>query len=327
MTNSSTFRECLKDHTGLQTRAQNAKERLIDIRTEFARCASQFRNYKAFVFCGGSLGRGDIGVKSDLDLFVVTTNAEKKLKRLTEVRLLAHAIEINEKLRYGPFSNDGKYLKVYSQEAMLGALGAPHDDSENLFTARMLLLLESRCVCGEQAYADSLRRVIEHYFRDRRGKRSFRPLFLLNDLLRYWRTLCLNYELSRDIQGRPWRKKNINLKFSRMLTVFGTILPVVARKMDSGDAVYRLVALSPHERFAFGLDRLNDESLLPRYVQFLDDYEVFLRWKEMERAELEERLDELDKESRVLAGRFSDFMHAAVTHSALDPNMRKYLVL
>ena len=327
MTSSSIFRGCLKDHIPLQTRAQNAKERLKDIQTEFAHCTSQFRNYKAFVFCGGSLGRGDIGAKSDLDLFVVTTNPKKELKRLEEVRLLAHAIEINEKLRYGPFSNDGKYLKVYSEEAMLGALGAPHDDSENLFTARMLLLLESRCVCGEPAYSKSLRRIIKHYFRDRRGKRSFRPLFLLNDLLRYWRTLCLNYELIRDLQGRPWRKKNINLKFSRMLTVFGTIFPVVASKMDSEDAVSRLVALSPHERFAFGLDRLNDESLLPKYVQFLDDYEAFLRWKEMDSAELEERLEDLGRESRVVAGRFSDFVHTAVTHAALDPVMRKYLVL
>ena len=327
MASGSIFRGCLNQHTQLQTRAQDTRERLKDIKTEISRCATQFTNYKAFVYCGGSLGRGDVGAKSDLDLLVVTTNPKKELKRLTEVRLLAHAIEVNEKLQYGPFSNDGKYLKVYSQDAMLGALGASHDDSENLFTARMLLLLESRCVCGEQAYTESLERIIRHYFRDRRGKRSFRPLFLLNDLLRYWRTLCLNYELIRDIQGRPWRKKNINLKFSRMLTVFGTIFPLVASKMDSEDAVSKLVALSPHERFALGLDRLNDKSLLPRYAQFLDDYESFLCWKEMDNTELEGRLEELGKEARVVAGRFSDFIYAAVTNHALDPNMRKYLVL
>ena len=327
MSDSSIFRRRLQDHTPLQTRAQNAKNRVNAIRKEFARHESRFAQYKAFVFCGGSLGRGDVGAKSDLDLFVVTTKKKKKLKRLTEVRLLAHAIEINERLQYGPFSNDGKYLKVYSREAMLDALGAPHDDSENLFTARMLLLLESRCVCGERAYTESLRRIIKHYFRDKRGKRSFRPLFLLNDLLRYWRTLCLNYELIRDIQGRPWRKKNINLKFSRMLTVFGTIFPVLSSKMDSEQAVNRLVALSPHERFALGLDQLNDESLLPKYVEFLDDYEAFLRWKEMDSAELEERLEELDRESKAAAARFSDFIHTAVTHAALDADMRKYLVL
>ncbi len=210
---------------------------------------------------------------------------------------------------------------------MLESLGAPHDDSENLFTARMLLLLESRCVCGEDAYAESLQRIIAYYFRDKRGKRSFRPLFLLNDLLRYWRTLCLNYELIRDNPSRPWRKKNINLKFSRMLTVFGTIFPILAGNIDNEDAVRKLVELSPHQRFAFGLGFLGDESLLQRYGQFLDDYEAFLSWKEIESVDLEGKLEELDKESRMVARRFSDFIYAVVTHEALDPDMKKYLVL
>ena len=41
--------------------------------------------------------------------------------------------------------------------------------------------------------------------------------------------MCLNYELIRDDPKKPWRKKNINLKFSRMLTVFGTVLPIIAK--------------------------------------------------------------------------------------------------
>ena len=327
MPSGSAFRDCLNQHSRLQARAQNASDRIKDIRAEFTHCATQFSNYEAFVYCGGSLGRGDVGSKSDLDLFIVTKKPMEELKRLTEVRLLAHAIEINEKLQYGPFSNDGQYLKVYSQGAMLEALGAPDDDSENLFTARMLLLLESKCVCGEQAYDESINRIIAHYFRDRRGKRSFRPLFLLNDLLRYWRTLCLNYELTRDIEGRPWRKKNINLKFSRMLTIFGTVFPIVAGKIDSEEAVSKLVALSPHERFACGLDKLNDESILTKYSQFLNDYESFLCWKEIDNTELEGKLEELDRNAKIVASRFSDFVYAVVTHQDLDPDMKKYLVL
>ena len=72
---------------------------------------------------------------------------------------------------------------------MLEALGGPQDDSENLFTARMLLLLEARCVCNQPLYDDIVDKILKHYFRDSRGKSTFRPLFLLNDLLRYWRTL------------------------------------------------------------------------------------------------------------------------------------------
>ncbi len=143
--------------------------------------------------------------------------------------MLATAIDINRELKYESFSNDGEYLKIHSLDYMLETLGAPQDDSENLFTTRMLLLLESRCVFNEPVYDNAISTILDHYFRDNRGKASFRPLFVLNDILRYWRTLCLNYELTRDDPDKPWRKKNINLKFSRMLTIFGTVLPLIAK--------------------------------------------------------------------------------------------------
>jgi hypothetical protein len=229
-------------------------------------------------------------------------------------------------LGLGPLSNDGQFLKVYSLEDMLKSLGAPQDDSENSFTARMLLLLESKSVWNDDIFEDATKQIVEHYFRDCRGKRTFRPLFLLNDLLRYWRTLCLNYEMIRDDRNRPWRKKNINLKFSRMVTVFGTVLPLIAMPMDNANAILELTKKSPLERFAYGLDLVGDRELLREFWQFLDDYEGFLTWKE--------RLGEgmlvengLDAESRAAAGRFSDFIYRTLSHDKIEAEYRRYLIL
>ena len=321
------FSEHLKGHTALAARDEKSQEQLQKIRDEFNVYTPQFAEYSASVYCAGSLGRGDVGSKSDLDLFLVTTRGEGRRKSLQEIRLLAHAINVNETLNYGPFSNDGQYLKVYSLDKMLQSLGAPSDDSENLFTARMLMLLESRCVCNDKIYNESLKKIINHYFRDHRGKQSFRPLFLLNDLLRYWRTLCLNYEQIRDDPDRPWRKKNINLKFSRMLTVFGTVLPIVISEMNSASEVRKLVSLSPHERFAQGLDKLGDNSLLKEYNGFLDDYESFLSLKETmgDAGALTDQ--ELDRETRAAANRFSDFFYKVTTHNRVNTELKKFLVL
>lgn len=327
MVANSIFSNFLQHHEGLSRRSKEAQKALKEVTTAFCDWHEVFSESDSFVYCAGSLGRGDIGQQSDLDIFVVTTRNEKKRRRLEEIRLLSLAIETNQKLGYGEFSNDGQYLKVYSLDEMTKALGAPYDDSENLFTARMLMLLESRCVCCTPAYNQSLTRIIDHYFRDSRGKRSFRPLFLINDLLRYWRTLCLNYELIRDIPERPWRKKNINLKFSRMLTVFGTVLPVIADEMDNPEDVRSLVLMSPHQRFAKGLDVLGDDSLLPAYSEFLNDYESFLSWKEAMGSKLALKDAELDENSRAAAKRFSDFIFRAVTHDRIDSELRKYLVL
>ncbi|MCY4211475.1 MAG: hypothetical protein OXE97_10610 [Gammaproteobacteria bacterium] len=314
-------------HKKLAARADNAQKRLKKVCDAFDRYATEFSEYSSFVYCAGSLGRGDIGEQSDLDMFVGTTKNEQKRQHLVEIRLLACAIEVNKTLGYEPFSNDGEYLKVYPLEKTLKVLGAPSDDSENLFTARMLMLLESKCVCNGEIYNESLTRIIEHYFRDSRDRQSFTPLFLLNDLLRYWRTLCLNYELTRDDQNRPWRKKNINLKFSRRLTVFGTVLPIIISRANSVSGIQALVSLSPHERFAKGLDQLNDDSLLEEYSEFLDDYESFLSWKEAMGTTSAQSGEELAQELKDAAQRFSDFFYKVATHESIDLELKKILML
>ncbi len=96
------------------------------------------------------------------------------------------------------FSGDGKYLEVLSVSEMEAVLGSPRDDSLNAFTARMLLLLESQPLDYEELYETLLKRIIGFYYRDFPDHEAeFVPVFLLNDILRFWRTLTLNYEHHR----------------------------------------------------------------------------------------------------------------------------------
>ena len=321
--------EQLSEHERLRKRWQISQKKSHDVcgqlETEDRR--TLLRDGKIAAYLAGSLGRGEAGELSDLDLFLLTTRPDRDRSHLSDVEILACVIDVNRILEYGPFSNDGQYLKIYPLDQMLRALGAPQDDSENLFTARMLLLLESRCVFNHETYNDAVQKILEHYFRDSRGKTTFRPLFLLNDILRYWRTLCLNYELIRDDPGKPWRKKNINLKFSRMLTVFGTVLPLITDGESDVVRVRELMNLSPHQRFAKGLDALGDPCLEDGYARFLDDYESFLRWKENMGGEQELSDEDLDRESRSASHRYAEFVYCALTHEKIDPVYRRFLVL
>ena len=92
--------------------------------------------------------------------------------------------------------------------------------------------------------------------------------------------MCLNYEERRHDADQPFRKKNVNLKFSRMLTVFGTVLPLIAEPADSASKLESLCTKTPLERLATGLDLLGDEHLAHRWLDILDVYEEFLSWKE-----------------------------------------------
>ncbi len=314
----------LNEHTKLKKRKINSSDHIDKIKNKFNECCPIYDDKQVCIYCAGSVGRGEVGDHSDLDIFILS---KKPFSRLDELEILANIIEVNRELGFGRFSNDGQYLKVYSLNQMLDALGAPHDDSENLFTARILLLLESRPVYNESLYTEYLNKIINHYFRDQRGKRTFKPLFIINDLLRYWRTLCLNYELIRDNPERPWRKKNINLKFSRMLTIFGTVLPLIAKPLSESIEFQDLATFSPHDRFAIGLDMLDDRTLKEEYIQFLDNYESFLSWKEQMGSKDKITDGELDEKSRSAAKQVSDFIYKALSHNEIDSELRKYLVL
>jgi len=320
------YTSILDMHTGLTKRKVDAESRISKLKSAFGKNSPLFEEHNVCAYCAGSLGRGDVGQNSDLDLFFITTSPEKDQSHIGEIEMMSVVLKIGNELEYPEFSNDGAFLKIHSSPKMLDALGAPKDDSENLFTTRMLLLLESRSLCNEGIYDEIIRDIAEHYFRDSRGKKSYRPLFLLNDLLRFWRTLCLNYEIIRDEPNKPWRKKNINLKFSRMLTIFGTVLPLITRSEYNLDNLISLTKMSPLQRFALGLDNLNDKTLSNEFREFLDSYEAFLCWKETQ-DEYPDSNTKFDELSRNAARSFSDFIYKVVTHQIIDDELKKYLVI
>ena len=148
--------------------------------------------------------------------------------------------------------------------------------------------------------------------------------FLLNDILRYWRTLCLNYERDRAEPGKAWWKRNLNLKFSRKLTVFSTVLAIIAKGMSTPAHFGRIAGKVPLQRLGFALDAMGDKGLLPGFEQVLDDYEDFLAAKSHE--ELEGRHDrDLINMFNEKAVRFDDFLHAALESKALDRSLVRFV--
>lgn len=297
-----------------------AEKKITEISRQFSDSLA-FKTTNPTVFCAGSLGRGDIGGKSDLDSFIIS---DREVKRLEKYRLYAAVGRIHENLKFPAPSNDGEFLKVYELDDMKAKTGEPKDDSENLFTVRMLLLLESRPLFNTPLYDQCIRDIISHYFRDSRDGANFKPIFIINDFLRYWRTLCLNYERLRDGE-KPWRKKNVNLKFSRMLTIFGTVLPIIVKDLSSTDELIALSNKTPLERLVEGLDGLNDERLAEDFKTFLEHYEQFLKWKDD--PQIEKKLASIKDEINQAAQQFSGFLYRALNHPNIDADYRRMLVL
>ena len=322
----------LRDHHALAKRRQESRKRLEQVRDAFAQRAvitrhplAVIKRHPLAIFCAGSLARMEAGARSDLDLFVTAGKVDDLRKRLFQIELFSELMVINEQLDFPPFSNDGEYLKVCFMEDLKSGTGSRLDDSENLFTTRMLLILESQWVVNENLHVRHLHEILGFYCRDSVETGSFRPVFLLNDLLRYWRTMCLNYEERRHDVDQPFRKKNVNLKFSRMLTVFGTVLPLIAKPADSAADLEALCARPPLERLASGLDLLNDSQLTKRWHGVLDMYAEFLSWKEA--ADVEDFLTRQKDVVNERAKELSSFLYDALTHERVPGDFRRYLIL
>jgi len=102
---------------------------------------------------------------------------------------------------------------------------------KNTFTARLLLLLESSPLIGESVYQQITNDVIVAYWKDYEGHKSdFMPI-PANDILRMWRTFCVNYEArTQSAQRRDGKRrlKNYKLKHSRLLTCYSALLYLLA---------------------------------------------------------------------------------------------------
>jgi hypothetical protein len=324
------FTRMLMAHPAL-TRRRKQTARLVGRVRGQLKVHAALRSRHLTVFTAGSLGREEAGKRSDLDLFVLGEpvrrgRRSRALGRLDEYEIFAALIEGNRRLGFPRFSGDGRYLKVYSIEDMKRATGSPRDDSENLFTARMLLLLESKPLINDRLYHRAITQTTRNYFRDDSGKRDYRPLFLLNDILRYWRTLCLNYEELRHDRTRSWFRKNINLKFARRLTIFSTVLAFLSGRIATAGHFIELCELTPLERLAQALDDLGDTKLTAAFVQLLDDYEMFLGAKERGIEGLATP-PAIKRRLKTAANRLGRFLYDCVMSPSADGRLRPFVVI
>jgi predicted nucleotidyltransferase len=264
---------------------------------------------RACVYATGSFGREEASAHSDLDLFIVTKSERaadgsdvRLLKRLNEIRLKADLIEVADELGFPEFSGDGRWLTTYSVNDLTNTLGKSEDDALNTFTARLLLLLESKPLLEAKVYREVIEDVIAAYWRDFPDhKRDFVPAFLANDILRLWRTFCVNYEANTltepSVENAKRKLKNYKLKHSRLLTCYSALvylLAVYRRSMTvTPDDVLAMISFTPTQRFQWLLEQRDQKAAHPIVRRLLEQYELFLkRTNEPEAALVAKLIDE-----------------------------------
>jgi len=280
----------------LSERREFTDERIRDLQGELQSTLKLIQR-NACVYATGSFGRGEASRNSDLDLFIVSrgddsANENSRFRRLDEICVKADLVRAVSNLGIPEFDGDGKYLVRYSVSDLVGILGQPEDDAKNTFTARLLLLLESRPLLGSDLYQDVINDVIAAYWDDYADhSEDFVPAFLANDILRLWRTFCVNYEARTEKTPEPERikrkVKNYTLKHSRMLTCFSALIYLLfvyqRERTVSVDAAKEMVSLTPLGRLEWLASESKQQDVQDNIEFLLRSYETFLHSKDDKR--------------------------------------------
>lgn len=289
----------------LDARQKNNQDRLERLRKDLHQ-AEGLAGTNACVYLTGSFARGEASEYSDLDLFIVGKGAKgrRELPRLDEICIKADLIETTRQHKFPEFSGDGEYLVHHTTGDLVGTLGRPEDDASNTFTARLLLLLESRPLLCESVYKSIIEDVVAAYWRDYEDhKTTFMPAFLANDILRLWRTFCINYEARTETdpaEKKAKRKlKNYKLKHSRLLTCYSGLLYLLhifqRNKTVHPTDVLAMVELSPTRRLEWLAMNSEDASIKGHVDAVLKLYEKFLQDTDKKESQLVEEFLDRDK--------------------------------
>lgn len=310
----------------LANRRSETQARIVQLRDRLSDAEATTKG-KACVYATGSFGRCEACSHSDLDLFILGKRDGRPqngregslLKKLDEICIKADLIEVTRVLGIPEFSGDGRYLTHYSVHEFTKTLGTPEDDVTNTFTARLLLLLESFPLLEETVYREVTGEVVAAYWRDYEDHTTdFIPAFLANDILRLWRTFCVNYEARTarvpDEEKAKGKLKNYKLKHSRLLTCYSALLYLLAvfriRGSVSPSEAMQMVGLTPTQRIEWLLSQQAISGAHDSVEKVLQQYELFLEATNASENELIQRF--MDRERSRLymsaAYRFGDLV-------------------
>ncbi len=225
----------------------------------------------------GSLGRMDAAEVSDCDLLVVVSDAalgnEGASKGIYDAVWDAlKPLNLITPKEGGTFSKPTSIQQLCDKKH----IGAAKEDTQSFRRSRLLFLLETQPVFQPEGYQTVVEAVVNSYADEYVAKDPRKEWgFLLNDLIRYFRSICVNYQWDFENEHGKWPLRNIKLRHSRLIMYGGLLILLGECSRERKEKVRWLrerLILTPLERIAWVYSANQDTS----FFRVADYYDTFL---------------------------------------------------
>ena len=236
------------------------------------RINSAINNQDISIVVAGSYGRFDACIESDLDFFVVSNEADNKKAESLRNKILEIVTPMNiPSPRHG-----GIFSKSVSSSEMINQIGSA---SETVFSLsqRLLLLTEAKPIYNLNLYDDILNQILNKYFEYVFVKPQKQFVVLLNDLIRYFRTICVSYQFDFENQPEKWTIRNIKLRHSRVILYGGLLFLILNSskyREDKIEYIKKTIKLTPIEKIihVYQDNNIPYKDIMTYYDNFLEKF-------------------------------------------------------
>jgi len=229
----------------------------------------------------GSIAREEGSPKSDCDYYVLQHGAPPNTTR----KLIMAMEKILTDLGHRKPGTERVFGEIVVAANLYESIGLGLDSNVNM-TRRILLLSESKPVTKGETYEVVFDNILSRYCADYtppnrpKGSEARVPRYLLNDLVRYWRTMAVDFGTKR------WRDGDSNLRLAKLritrkILFAGPLATVLLapKKIETNNDLQSYLkeslAAPPLAQIARHIDSLDDDSreamgiLLQNYDQFI----------------------------------------------------------
>lgn len=291
----------------LQTARDFTEEKMLEIRAglEIALANSDYKNDICIVVTG-SYGRQEASNESDLDWYIIfdkDRDAETIAVEIDSIKAVIQKIVLNEHGDTGTFGAIAKFSEMQSN------IGGENDTNQTL-TRRMLFLLEGDWLYNKDAFENYRKELLLKYIKESDAVNSV-PRFLLNDIIRYYRTIATDFEYKVSEKNKDWGLRNIKLKFSRKLIYFSGVLAVAELyRLEYQNRIERAVSLFSTPPIARIKNIASDTTAIAKYEKFLEKISSSENRDLLKGVTKETRKEsELYQELNELSLEFSNYLH------------------